>query len=250
MKLNLRSFWNTEARKARVLMSTRLRLGRGVGGRRLAPKAKPDGRRLGGSLWRELLRGAITTSRNGFRISYETLERIGFFDFIKGIIMVVIAYFAGLDAGQQLVVGMAVIVGHNWPIFLRFHGGRGIATLLGIVIILPIINDISPWPSVIAVGFAVLVTIIFLTSAVPVLIGVASLPLTSWLFGEENAVALTYFAIFLIVVIKRLTAQKSPEKRKIGMGRLLLNRLLHDRDIADKKAWMQRKHIKKKAPTP
>lgn len=189
-----------------------------------------------GNLWR------LTSRRLGMLI--------GFFDFIKGIIMVVIAHFAGLDAGQQLVIGMAVIIGHNWPVFLRFHGGRGIATLLGIVIILPFINDISPWPSVIAVGFAVLVTIIFLASAVPVLLGAASLPLTSWLFGEENAVALTYFAIFLIVVVKRLTAQKSPEKREIGMGRLLLNRLLLDRDIADKKAWMQRKHIKKKEPIP
>jgi glycerol-3-phosphate acyltransferase PlsY len=185
-----------------------------------------------GNLWR-------TTSRNLGLL-------VGFWDFIKGILMVWAAGLAGLDAGQQLIVGLAVITGHNWPVFLRFHGGRGIATLLGIVIILPVLNDILPWPSVIAVGSTLLFTAIIRTSAVPVLIGVTSLPLTSWLFGAPNAVALTYLAIFLIVVIKRLTAQPSREKRRISTGRLLLNRLLFDRDIADREAWLGPKRTPKK----
>ena len=188
-----------------------------------------------GNLWR-------MTSRNLGLL-------VGFWDFFKGLFVVLIAWLVGLDTGQQLLVGLAVIVGHNWPVFLWFHGGRGIATLLGVVVILPIVNRLSPWPSVIAVGSVALVTLIFRTSAVPVLFGVASLPLTSWLFGEENAVPLTYFAIFLIVVIKRLTAQKSHEKRDIGIGRLLWNRLLYDRDIADRTAWVGRKHVAKKGPT-
>jgi acyl phosphate:glycerol-3-phosphate acyltransferase len=190
----------------------------------------------GGNLWR------MTSRRLGLLV--------GFWDFLKGLLMVWVAYLAGLDTGSQLLVGLAVIVGHNWPVFLWFHGGRGIATLVGIVIILPILNDISPWPSVIAVGSAVLFTLIFHTSAVPVLFGAASLPLTSWLFGEESSIPLTYFAIFLIVVIKRLTAQKAHEKRDIGVGRLLVNRLLYDRDIADRKAWVGRKPAVKKGPAP
>jgi acyl phosphate:glycerol-3-phosphate acyltransferase len=188
----------------------------------------------GGNLWR-------TTSRTLGLL-------VGFFDFFKGLLMVWVAYLVGLDTGWQLLVGLAVIVGHNWPVFLRFHGGRGIATLVGIVAILPIVNDISPWPSVIAVGSVVVITVIFRTSAVPVLFGAASLPLTSWLFGEEDSVALTYFAIFLIIVIKRLTAQKAREKRQTGIGQLLWNRLLYDRDIADRKAWVGRRHAAKKGP--
>jgi glycerol-3-phosphate acyltransferase PlsY len=184
---------------------------------------------------------------NLWRMTSRTLGLlVGFWDFLKGLIMVWAAYLVGLDSGQQLLIGLAVITGHNWPAFLRFHGGRGIATLLGIVVVLPILNNIAPWPSVIAVGAVIVITVIFRTSAVPVLLGVASLPLTSWLFGAPDAVALTYFAIFLIVVIKRLTAQPSHEKRQIGIGRLLLNRLLFDRDIADRKAWMRGKRAAKK----
>jgi glycerol-3-phosphate acyltransferase PlsY len=183
----------------------------------------------GGNLWR-------TTSRKLGLI-------VGIFDFFKGILMVWIAYLQGLDAGQQLIVGLAAIVGHNWPVFLRFHGGRGIATLVGIVIVLPIFNasDIAPWPSIIAVGCVIAVTITFRSSPLPVFFGAASLPLTTWLFGDEIAVVMAYLAAFLVIVIKRLTAQASGEAIQIGKGRLLINRLLFDRDIADRSAWVHRK---------
>lgn len=171
---------------------------------------------------------------------------VGFFDFVKGILMVGVSQHQGLDAGQQLVVGLAVIIGHNWPVFLRFHGGRGIATLLGLAVILPILNDISPWPSVIAAGFTVIMTVIFRSSPLPVLISAASLPLTSWLFRSPDSVAMAFLAIFLVVVVKRLTAQPAPEKMPISRGRLIVNRLLFDRDIADKSAWIHRKHFDEK----
>ncbi len=171
---------------------------------------------------------------------------VGFFDFIKGIVMVLIAYALKLDAGHQLVIGLAVIVGHNWPVFLRFHGGRGIATLLGLVVIIPILDlNISPWPTIIAIGFMLIMLIIYRSSPLPVLISAASLPLTSWLFKAGFAVSVTYLAIFLVIVLKRLTAQPAPEKLEISRWRLFMNRLLFDRDIADRKAWVHRALDKK-----
>ncbi len=171
---------------------------------------------------------------------------VGCYDFVKGILMVGVAHNQGLDAGQQLVVGLMVIIGHNWPIFLRFHGGRGIATLLGLVIILPVLNEISPWPSVIAAGLTALMTVIFRSSPLPVLISAASLPLTSWIFDSPTGVVMAFLAIFLVVVVKRLTAQPTPEKLQISLGRLLVNRLLFDRDITDKQAWLNRNKFDEK----
>jgi acyl phosphate:glycerol-3-phosphate acyltransferase len=185
-----------------------------------------------GNLWR------ITSRKLGLLV--------GAFDFFKGILMVIVSYNLDLDAGEQLVVGLAVIVGHNWPVFLRFHGGRGIATLLGLAVILPWINRISPWPSVIAIGFTVLMTIIYRSSPLPVLISAASLPLASWLFHSPVSVDTTYLAIFLVIVVKRLTAQPAPEKMQISRGRLIVNRLFFDRDIADRSAWVHRKHFDEK----
>jgi glycerol-3-phosphate acyltransferase PlsY len=170
---------------------------------------------------------------------------VGIWDFVKGIIMVVVAHSLNLDAGQQLVIGLAVIVGHNWPVFLRFHGGRGIATLFGLAIILPIIDYISLWPSFIAIVFVLIMLLIYHSTPLPVLISAASLPLTSWFFHAQVSVVMAYLAIFLVIVVKRLIAQPAPEKLEISRWRLYTNRLLYDRDIADRHAWVHRTLDKK-----
>jgi hypothetical protein len=55
-----------------------------------------------------------------------------------------------------------------------------------------------------------------------------------------------YLAMVLIIIIKRLTAQPSIEKMPTGIGRILLYRLLFDRDIRDRKTWIQRKQPPRK----
>jgi glycerol-3-phosphate acyltransferase PlsY len=183
----------------------------------------------GGNLWR-------TTSRK-FGLS------VGIFDFGKGMIMIAVANALGLGIAQQVVVGLAAVVGHNWPVFLRFHGGRGAATTLGIVIIIPAINDSTVFPMVIAIGIVVLGTVIIRSSPLPVFLAAASLPLTYWAFQAELNVTLAFLAVFLVIAIKRMTAQPASEALTISRKELLFNRLLFDRDIKDKKAWMLQKHI-------
>jgi glycerol-3-phosphate acyltransferase PlsY len=183
----------------------------------------------GGNLWR-------TTSR-------KLGLTVGIFDFIKGMVMVWVAQSQGLDIAQQIIVGLAAVVGHNWPVFLRFHGGRGVATTLGVVMIVPAINGTAPWPAVVAVGIVIVGTVIIHSSPLPVFLGAASLPLTSWALRGEITVIMAYLAIFLVLAIKRLTAQPSQEPVSISRRQLLINRLFFDRDIRDRKAWISRKPI-------
>ncbi len=164
---------------------------------------------------------------------------VGIFDLIKGLLMVWVAQSAGLDITQQIAVGLAAIIGHNWPIFLRFSGGRGVGTTIGVIIILPIINDMTPWGTIAFLAALIIGTIIIRSSPVPVFVGVAVLPLVSW-FYEPLSVTLGFLAMFLIIVIKRLTAPRSGEAVLVSKRRLLLNRLFFDRDIMDRKAWMYR----------
>jgi glycerol-3-phosphate acyltransferase PlsY len=171
---------------------------------------------------------------------------VGMWDFFKGMLMVLVAWRLNLDAGQQLAVGLGTVIGHNWPVFLRFHGGRGIATCFGIIIILPFINNITPWASVAFFAAAILTIIFTHRSPVPILIGMLMLPIFSAIFQESLWVILGFLAMALIVIIKRLIAQPATEARTIGMGRLLWNRLLYDRDIGDRKIWVQRKRIAEK----
>jgi glycerol-3-phosphate acyltransferase PlsY len=173
---------------------------------------------------------------------------VGIFDFFKGVIIILIAWQLGLDPGLQLAVGLAVVVGHNWPVFLKFHGGRGIATCLGIIIVMPCINigEITTWPLV--AFFAVLVAGVVITrrTPVPILLGLILLPIVSAVADEPLQLNLAYLAMLVIIIAKRLLAQATPEKREISMGRLLFYRLLYDRDIGDRTAWVHRKNITKK----
>jgi len=180
-----------------------------------------------GNLWR------MTSRRLGFLAAI--------FDLIKGMVMVWVAELLGLDVAQQLAVGLAVILGHNWPVFLRFHGGRGIVIALGIVIIFPLINEMMLWWVVAFWSILVIGVIIMRSSPAPILFAIASLPLVSWCFHEPLSLTLGFLAMFLIVVIKRLTAPRPAEAIQISKGRLLLNRLFFDRDIMDRITWMYRR---------
>ncbi len=40
----------------------------------------------------------------------------------------------GLEEGTQALVGLAAFVGHLWPVFFRFQGGKGVATALGVLV--------------------------------------------------------------------------------------------------------------------
>ena len=95
------------------------------------------------------------------------------FDLGKGALMVWVAQLLGLDITQQVTVGLAAVIGHNWPVFLRFNGGRGIFTSLGVISIL------APWLGlivlVIAYGLAP-----FHQLAVGVFLAVIFAPLAAW----------------------------------------------------------------------
>jgi acyl phosphate:glycerol-3-phosphate acyltransferase len=170
---------------------------------------------------------------------------VGAFDFLKGMLMVFIAYKAGLDASLQLFTGIAVIIGHNWPVFLRFHGGRGIATALGLIIIMPSLNapaEITTWPLIAFFGIGIAVLFVAHRTPVPVLVALITLPITSAITGEPARVTIGYAVLLVIIIIKRLTAQPNKETA-VSMSHVLLNRFLFDRDIKDRKAWVYRKDI-------
>jgi len=177
-----------------------------------------------------------------------TSRRLGvpviLFDLGKGVVMVWVAELLGLDIAQQLVVGLAAIIGHNWSVFLRFSGGRGIITTLGIILILPLINDMTPWWPVAFWSILAIGAIILRSSPLPVLVSVASLPLVSWCFHEPLPVTLGFLAIFMIVVLKRLTAPRPAGTTPVSKGHLFINRLFFDRDVRDRIAWMYRKPTK------
>ena len=58
-------------------------------------------------------------------------------DGLKGWLPVVLVHWFGkpygLEDGTVALVGLAAFLGHLWPVFFRFHGGKGVATFIGVV---------------------------------------------------------------------------------------------------------------------
>jgi glycerol-3-phosphate acyltransferase PlsY len=167
------------------------------------------------------------------------------FDLGKGMVVVYIAKLIGLEVYQQVMIGIAAIVGHNWPVFLGFNGGRGLLTTLGVVFIL------APWLALIlaVIAFA---WAPFKQLALGTLLAMLLLPIFSWFLSEPLGIkevlplTLGFVAIFLLLIIRRLTAPETPLTASVPTHQLLLNRLLFDRDLRDREAWLRRQPPKDK----
>jgi glycerol-3-phosphate acyltransferase PlsY len=77
------------------------------------------------------------------------------------------------------------------------------------------------------------------------------MPIFSWflpqLFDiEENLpITLGFVALLLIALVKRLATPRTPLSKSVPRGRLFINRLLFDRDIRDRKVWLEAKKPQK-----
>lgn len=57
-------------------------------------------------------------------------------DLLKGVVAVLVAKYLGLDLWLVFAAGFAAFIGHLYPIFFGFKGGKGVATLLGVLLAL------------------------------------------------------------------------------------------------------------------
>lgn len=62
-------------------------------------------------------------------------------DVAKGTTAVVVARRLGANRSAQAAAGLAAVVGHSWPVFARFRGGKGVATAFGAL--LPVSSEAS-----------------------------------------------------------------------------------------------------------
>ncbi|MFF2482144.1 glycerol-3-phosphate 1-O-acyltransferase PlsY [Paenibacillus sp. NPDC058071] len=59
-----------------------------------------------------------------------------FLDIAKGIAAVILGYWLGSEQFGEWTAalsGLAAIIGHNWPVWFRFKGGKGISTTVGVI---------------------------------------------------------------------------------------------------------------------
>lgn len=141
-----------------------------------------------------------------------------------------------LDTGPWIAVtaGLATVAGHNWSLYLKFTGGRGIVVALAVLLILAW-KELVAFVLVAAVGW-----LIFRSSALWVGIAIALTPAWSVLFGEPLPVTVLCSALVAIVAVKRVLSNPGTAEHGTPWRRVFLPRLLHDRDVASRDEWVHR----------
>lgn len=116
----------------------------------------------------------------------------------KGWVAVVLAqHFApvwGLDDKVIAAVALLVFLGHIWPVFLRFKGGRGVATAIGVVL------GLNLWPGILAVITWIIVAIIWRFSSLSALVAATLTPVYAWIFLDSILSTFVIFTISLLVI--------------------------------------------------
>jgi len=150
-------------------------------------------------------------------------------DFSKGLVAVLLARVAGLDLFWQVIAALAAVSGHNWSVFLRFGGGRGIATMGGALALL------APREVLVFLAFG-LVGIALRQAPLGMLFGVSSLPVTGLWFREPLVLVLGCLGMAVLMIAKRVMPKRRWPERE--WRRVFMYRILFDRDVRSRKSWI------------
>lgn len=178
--------------------------------------------------------GTVSGTSVYYHVSRPAVVVVGVLDIAKVWLPTWLGLRWGLGLGPALVAGLAAMIGHNWPIYLGFHGGRGHSSILGIM--LAVFPWAFPWLlAFMAVGRALGQT------ALLSLVGIATLPLLVALAGQPAQVTWASIATLVITIAKRLEANRRPlPAQSTERRRVLLRRFFFDRDVGPRETWDRR----------
>jgi glycerol-3-phosphate acyltransferase PlsY len=180
-------------------------------------------------------------------------------DILKGAIPVVVGFAFHLHLAAIAASGVAAVAGQMWPVFRKFDGEKGNTTGIGYVITFSayIAATISPLAYIVLSAFVIPILIGASMRTVPLLTargetlkerlsfsspasnsmplgmatGFALAPLASWCLRQPLEMTLSFLAVFIIIIIRRLTAGLSKDLKTAttSVKSILLNRFLYDR---------------------
>jgi len=120
------------------------------------------------------------------------------FDALKGYVPVLLVALYGpaygLGEGAAALVGLAAFLGHLWPVFFRFQGGKGVATAAGVLF------GLNPWLGVATLLTWVIIAAFFRYSSLAAIVSAAFAPFYELLIwgGGPIAGAVALMGLLLI----------------------------------------------------
>lgn len=114
-------------------------------------------------------------------------------DAVKGAVPILLARAVSASLPVMLLCGVAAVLGHNWPVFSGFKGGRGESTAIGVFLAL------MPLPMTILMGVCLVPFLITRNTVLAGAILFAPLWLVAWLLDEPATLVLYSIALPVLV---------------------------------------------------
>jgi glycerol-3-phosphate acyltransferase PlsY len=145
-------------------------------------------------------------------------------------------YLLGLEypSWPLALAGILAVAGNNWSIVLKLRGGRGIAVAGGTLLALTPLAFFG-FVAVFLPGW-----LLTRSSGVWTLISLAFLPVWPLALGQPTVIVGYCALLATLIVLKRLLSNWEPLPKGIPRRQVFFNRLLFDRDVADRAEWIRR----------
>lgn len=116
-------------------------------------------------------------------------------DALKGMIVVLLANNFG-NMQLALACGLAVIIGHNFPIILKFKGGKGVATTIGVFFI------VDPIAAIIAISLGIIIIIKSKYVSLGSVVGMVSLPFALLFLSRPMEIVIFGLLVGLLAIFQ------------------------------------------------
>lgn len=122
-------------------------------------------------------------------------------DVLKGLFATLLSTYSNLESNNsevihfQLCLGAAALIGHIFPVFASFRGGKGIATLLGIII------AIVPSAALIAISVFLITLIGSRIVSLSSMVAALAFPIIIIFIQKTNEIALVIFSISISIIV-------------------------------------------------
>jgi len=129
-----------------------------------------------------------------------------FGDMLKGLLPVLLGHLAGVEESVLAAIAMAAFLGHLYPLFFDFRGGKGVATAFGVLLGLI-------WPVALAVLLTwVVMAKVFKISSLSALTAAVLTPFYTWMLTPSNI----YFSLSIAISLLLLWRHRGNIQRLIS----------------------------------